>query len=101
MIAYLTRRIGSPRSKASTGGSPSRAPSSAWFLLALARRLFRSMSGSTVNGGRRARCALWGGAERVQISPLDEPIICSQTAGYAGRLTNRYFAEILKPRGLI
>ena len=45
--------------------------------------------------------ALWGGAERAQRFPLDEPIIGSQSAGYADRHTNRYFTEILEPRGIL
>jgi hypothetical protein len=45
--------------------------------------------------------ALWGGAERAQRFPLDEPIIGSQSAGYADRHTNRYFTEVLEPRGML
>jgi DNA-binding CsgD family transcriptional regulator len=44
--------------------------------------------------------ALWGGAQRLQQFPLDEPIVGSQTAGYPTRHTNRYFREILEPRGI-
>ena len=43
---------------------------------------------------------LWGGAERAQRFPLDEPIVGSQSAGYANRHTNRYFTEMLEPRGM-
>jgi DNA-binding CsgD family transcriptional regulator/PAS domain-containing protein len=45
--------------------------------------------------------ALWGGAERAQRFPLDEPILGSQSPGYADRHTNRYFTEILEPRGML
>jgi DNA-binding CsgD family transcriptional regulator len=44
---------------------------------------------------------LWGGAERAQQFPLDEPILASQGSGYARRHTNRYFCEVLEPRGFI
>jgi DNA-binding CsgD family transcriptional regulator len=43
--------------------------------------------------------ALWGGAEGAQQYPLDEPIIASQIPGYADRHNNRYFRDILEPRG--
>ena len=44
---------------------------------------------------------LWGGAERFQRSPLDEPMVASQITDPAGRESNRYFAEVLKPRGVV
>ncbi len=42
-----------------------------------------------------------GGIEQMENFPLDEPIICSQTAGYAARESNRFFTEVLKPRGIV
>ena len=45
--------------------------------------------------------ALWGGAERAQRFPLDEPIVGSQSPAYADRHKNRYFREILEPRGIL
>jgi DNA-binding CsgD family transcriptional regulator len=45
--------------------------------------------------------ALWGGAERAQGFPLDEPIVGSHSAGFSARHTNRYFREILEPRGIV
>jgi DNA-binding CsgD family transcriptional regulator len=45
--------------------------------------------------------ALWGGPERVQQAPLDEPIVASQITEFATRESNRFFAEVLKPRGVI
>jgi DNA-binding CsgD family transcriptional regulator len=44
---------------------------------------------------------LWGGAERLRQTPLDEPIVASQVVEPAVRESNRYFAEVLKPRGVI
>ena len=44
--------------------------------------------------------AMWGGPERLQRFPLGEPIVASQSPGYAEIRTNRYFREILEPRGL-
>jgi DNA-binding CsgD family transcriptional regulator len=44
--------------------------------------------------------ALWGGEEQMRSYPLDEPILGSQATGYPARHTNRYFVEILEPRGL-
>src|SRR3954471_4636426 len=37
---------------------------------------------------REESVALWGGAERAQQFPLDEPIVASETAGYADRNSN-------------
>lgn len=46
--------------------------------------------------------ALWGGEERMGRFPLDEPIIASQDPEFAGRRrVNRYFVDILEPRGLM
>ena len=50
---------------------------------------------------RAESVALWGGAERVQQFPLDEPILGSQSAGFASRHANRYFRDILEPRGML
>ena len=44
--------------------------------------------------------ALWGGAERAERFPLDEPIVNSQGPAYPNLHNNRYFREILEPRGL-
>jgi DNA-binding CsgD family transcriptional regulator len=44
--------------------------------------------------------ALLGGEERVSRFPLDEPILASESSGYAGRDANRFFVEILRPRGI-
>jgi DNA-binding CsgD family transcriptional regulator len=44
---------------------------------------------------------LWGGAQRLQNHPLDEPILASQCASPAQRRSNRYNREVLIPRGVI
>jgi DNA-binding CsgD family transcriptional regulator len=44
--------------------------------------------------------ALWGGEERASRFPLDEPIVGSQTRSYASRRSNRYFVDVLEPRGI-
>jgi DNA-binding CsgD family transcriptional regulator len=44
--------------------------------------------------------ALWGGAERAERFPLDEPMVNSQGPAYPNLHNNRYFREILEPRGL-
>jgi len=44
---------------------------------------------------------LWGGAERLQQTPLDEPIVASQIVDPTTFESNRYFTEVLKPRGVI
>ncbi len=43
---------------------------------------------------------LWGGPEQIQKFPLDEPIIGSQLPAYKSRQANRYYRDILAPRGL-
>jgi hypothetical protein len=53
------------------------------------------------NAYRAESVELWGGADRVQQFPLDEPIVGSQTAGYLNRHTNRYFCDVLQPRGIL
>lgn len=45
--------------------------------------------------------ALWGGTEHAWNFPLDEPVICSQLPTYPLRHSNRYFRDVLDPRGLI
>jgi DNA-binding CsgD family transcriptional regulator len=49
---------------------------------------------------RAEALALWGGAERMQGFPLDEPIVHSEAVGVAMREGNRYYREILRPREL-
>lgn len=44
---------------------------------------------------------LWGGAERVQNFPLDEPIVASVVRPVAEWDQFAYWREMLKPRGLI
>lgn len=48
---------------------------------------------------RQETFELWGGAGQLEKFPLDEPIVASQTAGWAARESNRYFVDVLKPRG--
>ena len=43
---------------------------------------------------------LWGGPGRVQAYPLDEPIVSSHVVPENQRTQNRYYREILAPRGL-
>ena len=43
---------------------------------------------------------LWGGFERIQQFPLDEPIIGSRQPAYARRHEIGYFKDVLEPRGL-
>jgi len=43
---------------------------------------------------------MWGGAERMQRFPIDEPIVHSQAIGSARLIGNRYFHEIFEPRGI-
>ena len=45
--------------------------------------------------------ALWGGAERMQQFPLDEPILSSQLPTYGDLRSNRYYREVLEPRGML
>lgn len=45
--------------------------------------------------------AIWGGAQRIQAYPLDEPVIQSKVAGRAEMEANRWFRERVKPRGII
>ena len=45
--------------------------------------------------------ALWGGADRARQYPLDEPIVASQIPSYASRYGNRYFRDVLEPRGML
>ena len=45
--------------------------------------------------------ALWGGAERAEQYPLDEPIVSSQIDTYDARHSNRYYRDVLAPRGLV
>ena len=45
--------------------------------------------------------ALWGGPQRIQQYPLDEPVIQSEAAGHEAMQANRYFREQVAPRGLI
>lgn len=40
---------------------------------------------------------LWGGLERIQAYPLDEPIICSQVSDPAGWPDNAYFQAVGMP----
>lgn len=47
---------------------------------------------------RASSVELWGGAERVNHYPLDEPIVHSQGIGSALKKGNRYFTDILEPR---
>jgi DNA-binding CsgD family transcriptional regulator len=51
-------------------------------------------------GYRADAVSLWGGAERAQRFPLDEPIVNSQGPSYPNLHNNRYFREFLEPRGL-
>ena len=44
--------------------------------------------------------ALQGGADRVQSYPLDEPIVSSDILPASERRANRYYHDILEPRGL-
>ncbi len=44
---------------------------------------------------------LWGGVKWLREFPLDEPFVKSQSADWQMRDTNRYYREILKPRGII
>lgn len=43
---------------------------------------------------------LWGGQERIQQYPLDEPIIQSEAVGHAEMSANRYYREWVEPQGL-
>jgi len=45
--------------------------------------------------------AAWGGSERIAQFPVDEPMVTSQAAGPQGLRDNRYYRDILLPRGLI
>lgn len=45
--------------------------------------------------------ALWGGMQRILAYPLDEPVVGSRQSWYPDIHENRYFREILLPRGLI
>jgi DNA-binding CsgD family transcriptional regulator len=45
--------------------------------------------------------AIWGGAERVQQYPLDEPVVATQVAGRAALRENRYFREWVQPQGVV
>ena len=49
---------------------------------------------------RAENVKLWGDPRQVQEFPLDEPIVGSQTSGYAARHTNRYWRDVLEPRGI-
>jgi len=44
--------------------------------------------------------AIWGGVERIQQFPLDEPVIASQVVGRAAMRENRYFREWAGPQGV-
>ncbi len=44
--------------------------------------------------------ALQGGAVRIQTYPLDEPIVSSQLLPPEERRANRYYREMLEPRGM-
>jgi DNA-binding CsgD family transcriptional regulator len=44
--------------------------------------------------------AAWGGAERIQQVPLDEPIITTQVIGRTALQANRYFREWAQPQGI-
>jgi hypothetical protein len=44
--------------------------------------------------------AIWGGIERVQQYPLDEPILTSEAVGRAAMRENRYFREWVQPQGI-
>ena len=43
---------------------------------------------------------LWGGPERADQFPLDEPIVRSQLPAFRMRHDNRYFRDLLEPRGI-
>lgn len=43
---------------------------------------------------------LWGGAARIENFPLEEPIVASEIDHRKDWEDNRYYREILKPRGL-
>jgi DNA-binding CsgD family transcriptional regulator len=45
--------------------------------------------------------AMWGGYERIQQYPIDEPIVLSQAVGYEHFHQNRYYREWGQPLGLI
>jgi DNA-binding CsgD family transcriptional regulator len=44
---------------------------------------------------------LWGGVTRIQQYPLDEPVVASHLPTYSQRHSNRYYQEILEPRGVV
>jgi DNA-binding CsgD family transcriptional regulator len=43
----------------------------------------------------------WGGPERVQQLPLDEPIVWSEAVGLEAQRASRYFREWVEPQGLL
>lgn len=45
--------------------------------------------------------AIWGGQQRIQQYPLDEPVIQSEAIGQQAMQANRWFREQVAPRGLI
>jgi DNA-binding CsgD family transcriptional regulator/PAS domain-containing protein len=53
-----------------------------------------------MNGYMADSMELWGGAGRMQAYPLDEPIVSSHIMPEDQRKQNRYYREILAPRGL-
>ena len=55
----------------------------------------------TANNYGADAIALWGGLERIQRFPLDEPIVYSSLEGLPPLRENRYFTEWLQPQGLV
>jgi DNA-binding CsgD family transcriptional regulator len=49
---------------------------------------------------REDAALLWGGLERVAAFPLDEPIVCSEVMPRSRFPENRYYRDVLEPRGL-
>ena len=43
----------------------------------------------------------WGGPERIQQIPLDEPIVWSEAVGLEAQRASRYFREWVEPQGLL
>ena len=44
--------------------------------------------------------AAWGGPERIQELPLDEPVVWSKVVGIQAQRESRYFREWVQPQGL-
>ena len=84
---------------ASAGLALNALPSGRVLLYTLAN-VEQEWQASSANYGGDA-VALWGGIERVQRFPLDEPIVHSNLEGLPPLQENRYFLEWLQPQGLV